>query len=70
MFEVKWKNNDAVHVRQFADLDAAMLWSKQLNQFVTISFGGNQLVGVFGADSVEHGCLPDGSDYGWKKRRK
>jgi hypothetical protein len=70
MFEVNWKDNDVDCQRQFENLDAAIQWSKELNKFVTINFDGNQLVGKFGVDSVESGCLPGGDDYTWKKRRR
>ena len=55
--------------REFDNLGPAMDWAKTLAYFVTISGGENVIVGKFGADSVEAGVLPDGTDYTWRKRR-
>ena len=71
MFEVSYKDVNGVNCcEEFENLALAIDRSKVLNKFVTISFDGNQLVGKFGVDSVEHGCLPNGDDYNWRKRRK
>jgi hypothetical protein len=70
MFEVNYKDVDGVNCcEEFENLNLAIDRSKVLNKFVTISFNGNQLVGKFGVDSVEKGCLPNGDKYNWKKRR-
>lgn len=66
MIEVE--NNE--EVRQFETLAQAMDWAKELGTFVTIKVNGMLLVGKFGADSVDGGLLPDGSDYSWYKRRR
>ena len=65
MYEVKWEDNK----EEFVDLDGAMKFSKTLNCFVVISGNGMEIVGVFGADSVEDGMCPDGVPYTWMKRR-
>jgi len=70
MFEVNYKDNGIEYREEFVDLTAAIDRSKLLNRFVTISFDGNELVGKFGVDSVEKGCLPNGDSYSWKKRRR
>ena len=54
---------------EFDNLAEAMSWAKVLEKFVTIKVNGMELVGVFGADSIENGKCPDGVDYTWKKRR-
>lgn len=70
MFEVCYKDNNIERREEFENLTAAIDRSKTLNKFVTISFNGNELVGKFGVDSVEQGCLPNGDSYSWKKRRR
>ena len=71
MFEVNYKDvNGQECCEEFADLTLAIDRSKVLNKFVTISFDGNQLVGKFGVAAVEHGLLPNGDSYNWKKRRR
>ena len=50
-------------------LDEAMACAKVLNKFVTIKSNGMEIVGMFGADTVEDGVLPNGFTYEWKKRR-
>ena len=55
---------------EFPNLDLAMKFSKSLGTFVRISDGKIEIVGKFGADSVKDGVLPDGTAYGWTKRRK
>ena len=54
---------------KFEDLNQAMAWAKIIEKFVTIKINGMELVGKFGADSIENGKCPDGVDYTWKKRR-
>ena len=65
MFEVNWKNE----VKEFVTLDEAMKFSRELDCYVTIKGNGMEIVGKFGADSVDNGKLPDGTDYSWYKRR-
>ena len=70
MYKVKWI--DALGkecAEMFDDLTLAMNHGKELGCFVTISGGGYDIVGLFGADTVNNGVLPDGTDYTWKKRR-
>jgi hypothetical protein len=71
MYEVSYKNIDGIECsEEFESLTLAIDRSKVLNKFVTISFDGNQLVGKFGVAAVEHGLLPNGDSYNWKKRRR
>lgn len=65
MYKVKYENKE----NEFVTLDEALKFSRELNCFVSIQGNGMELVGKFGADSVENGKLPDGTDYGWYKRR-
>ena len=51
------------------DLASARDVAKTLNQFVTISGNGMEIVGMFGADSIRDGVCPDGVEYTWRKRR-
>lgn len=53
-----------------ASLDEAMTYAKRLNQFVTITGPGFEVVGRFGVDEVANGKTPDGVDYTWVKRRQ
>jgi hypothetical protein len=71
MYEVNYKDVNGIECNEeFESLTLAIDRSKVLNKFVTISFDGNQLVGKFGVDSIEQGCLPNGDNYSWKKRRQ
>lgn len=65
MYEVK----TGTVIEQFDDLDKAMTHARLLGEFVTITGNGMEIVGVFGADSVENGVCPDGVEYDWMKRR-
>ena len=65
MYKVDWKEES----KEFVTLDEALKFSKELNCFVSIKGNGMELVGIFGADSVNNGKLPDGTDYNWYKRR-
>ena len=65
MIEVKSKTK----TKEFETLDLAMMWAKTVDEFVTITVNGMEIVGRFGADSVVDGKCPDGVDYTWKKRR-
>ena len=70
MFEVSYKDVNGISCcEEFESLTLAIDRSKILDKFVIISFDGNQLVGKFGVDSIEQGCLPNGDNYHWKKRR-
>ncbi len=51
----------------FASLDLAMAFAKELNVFVTIQGGEFEIVGVFGVDSIKDGVCPDGVVYDWNK---
>ncbi len=71
MYEVKW--NDTAGrgcVEEVKDLSAALIFAKELGILVTINGGGMEIVGVFGADSVDNGLLPNGDKYSWYKRRR
>jgi hypothetical protein len=50
-------------------LSEAMNVAKHMNEFVTITGNGMEIVGMFGADSIKDGKCPDGVDYTWMKRR-
>ena len=52
------------------DLSEAIAFAKELGIPVTINGGGMEIVGVFGADSIDNGLLPNGDKYSWYKRRK
>ena len=65
MIEVKSKTK----TQEFETLALAMTWAKTVDEFVTITGNGMEIVGVFGADSIENGKCPDGVDYTWMKRR-
>jgi len=54
---------------EVVDLQAAMALAKVLDKFVVIRGNGMEIVGRFGADSVENGDCPDGVEYSWRKRR-
>lgn len=66
MIEVKSKTK----TEKFETLALAMLWAKELGEFVTITVNGMELVGKFGVDTIVDGKTPDGVDYTWKKRRR
>ena len=55
--------------QDFESLDQAMAHARVLGEFVTITGNGMEIVGRFGADSVNDGRCPDGVDYTWMKRR-
>ena len=65
MIQVKSKTK----IKEFETLDLAMSWAKTVDEFVTITVNGMEIVGRFGADSIVNGKCPDGVDYTWKKRR-
>ena len=71
MYKVNWKDTAGRGcVEEVKDLSAALLFAKELGIPVTINGGGMEIVGVFGADSIKDGKLPDGTDYTWYKRRR
>ncbi len=43
--------------------------AKHMNEFVTITGHGMEIVGKFGADEIKDGKCPDGIPYTWMKRR-
>jgi len=53
--------------QEFATLDLAMAHAKTLNEFVSITGNGFEIVGRFGVDSVQDGKTPDGAPYTWNK---
>ena len=63
MYKVIDKENET----QFASLDLAMAFAKELNVFVTIQGGEFEIVGKFGVDSIKDGLCPDGVKYDWNK---
>jgi len=70
MYKVKWKDTAGRGCEEeLESLDLAMLRSKEVNAFVTISGSGMEIVGRFGADSIVDGVCPDGTPYTWMKRR-
>jgi len=50
-------------------LSEAMNVAKHMNEFVTITGHGMEIVGKFGADEIKDGKCPDGIPYTWMKRR-
>lgn len=71
MYKVEWKDASGRGcVEEVENLSLAMDFAKELGILVTINGGGMEIVGVFGADSVKEGKLPDGHDYTWYKRRR
>lgn len=51
------------------DLSMAMEMAKLIDEFVTITNGVTEIVGMFGVDSIEDNLCPDGVEYSWMKRR-
>jgi len=49
------------------DLIIAMEMAKYVDEFVTITDGITEIVGLFGVDSVIDGKCPDGVAYDWNK---
>ena len=71
MYKVNWKDTAGRGcVEEVNDLSAALLFATELGIPVTINGGGMEIVGVFGADSVDNGLLPNGDKYSWYKRRR
>ena len=70
MYKVNWKDKAGVSFEEeVATLGDAMAFAKELGILVTINGGGMEIVGIFGADSVDNGKLPNGDQYTWYKRR-
>lgn len=65
MYRVVYEEEEIV----VEDLQAAMDVAKILDRFVSIFGNGMEIVGRFGADSVQDGVCPDGVEYTWRKRR-
>jgi hypothetical protein len=57
-----------IEENSFADLESAMKYAQQLDQFVTITGPDFEVCGRFGVDSVQAGVCPDGVVYDWHKR--
>jgi hypothetical protein len=71
MYKVQWKDAEGKFCeREFDNLAPAIEWAKTLSVFVTITGGEYDIVGHMGVAAVEGGKLPNGSDYGWYKRRR
>jgi len=71
MYKVNWKDTAGRGCEEAVkDLSEAMAFAKELGILVTINGGGMEIVGKFGADSIENGYLPNGDKYSWYKRRK
>lgn len=51
------------------DLNIAMEMAKYIDEFVTITDGTTEIVGMFGVDTVENKVLPNGESYDWTMRR-
>ena len=66
MFTVKHINAST----EFDTLDLAMNFAKQLNEFVSITGPGFEVVGKFGVDTVANGKCPDGIAYDWNKANR
>ena len=56
-------------IKEFETLDLAMNHAKTMNEFVSITGNGFEIVGMFGVDSIKDGKCPDGVEYTWVKRR-
>jgi len=71
MYKVNWKDTlGRGCVEEVKDLSEAMAFAKELGILVTINGDNFELVGVFGADEVKDGLLPNGDRYSWYKRRR
>jgi hypothetical protein len=47
-----------------------MEMAKYVDEFVTITDGTTEIVGMFGVDSVTNGKTPDGVTYDWNKNSR
>jgi hypothetical protein len=52
-----------------SDLNIAMEMAKLIDEFVRITNGTTEIVGMFGVDAVENKVLPSGDSYEWTMRR-
>jgi hypothetical protein len=72
-FKVYWTYGGECFGEAFQDVAQALDRCQELrnsgHSFVTMCSQDVNMVGKFGVDSVEHGLLPDGDVYTWKKRR-
>ena len=70
MYKVEWKDKAGVSFEEeVKTLGDAMAFAKELGILVTINGGGMEIVGLFGADEIKEGKLPNGETYSWYKRR-
>jgi hypothetical protein len=70
MYKVEWKDTAGRGCEEeLKDLSLALARAKELGIPVTINGGGMEIVGIFGADEIKDGKLPDGHAYTWMKRR-
>ncbi len=70
MYKVEWKDTSGRGcVEELKNLSEALAFAKELGILVTINGGGMEIVGHFGADTIENGKLPNGEKYSWYKRR-
>ncbi len=70
MYKVEWKDTAGRGCEEAVkDLSEALAFAKELGILVTINGGGMEIVGVFGADEIKEGKLPNGETYSWYKRR-
>ena len=56
-------------VGKFDTLGDALEGAKYYDEFVTITDGTTEIVGMFGVDTVEDKKLPNGNSYDWTMRR-
>lgn len=71
MYKVKWKDAEGIICEEEAkDLALALAIATALGIPVTINGSGIEIIGTFGADSVNNGMLPNGTEYNWYKRRQ
>jgi hypothetical protein len=70
MYKVEWKDTAGRGCEEAVkDLSEALARAKELGILVTINGHGMEIVGIFGADEIKDGKLPDGHAYTWMKRR-
>jgi hypothetical protein len=69
MYNVEYNVSGVACEQKCNDLAAAMDFAKEVNCLVTIKGNGMEIIGKFGADSIQDGKCPDGHDYTWMKRR-
>ena len=70
MYKINWKDKAGVSFEEeVVTLGDAMAFAKELGILVTINGGGMEIVGHFGADTINDGILPNGEKYSWYKRR-